>query len=210
MMGTLFVSAFVMGLIFVATPGIITVEAVRRGLERGQNAALRLQFGSLVGDFTWALVALLGVSVLFQNRLTAIGLSLFGCFLIFRFAWDAYRASRKELALDGEHSTRQGHFAAGAALSLSNPQNLTFWLGMSGTIIGMGFLNPQPAHIAVFMSGYMLAAFLWCFVFAALVGLGRRLVNQRLFFWLNLICAVALFYFGVVLLFGTVQLIVNG
>jgi len=209
-MGTLFLSAFVMGMIFVATPGIITVEAVRRGLERGQSAALRLQFGSLVGDFTWALIALLGVSVLFQNRVTAIGLSLFGCFLIFRFAWDAYRASRKELALDGEHSARQGHFVAGAALSLSNPQNLTFWLGMSGTIIGMGFLNPQPAHIAVFMSGYMLAAFIWCFIFAGLVGLGRRLVNQRLFFWLNLICAAALAYFGIALLLGTVQLIIGG
>ena len=209
-MGTLFLSAFVMGMIFVATPGIITVEAVRRGLARGQSAALRLQFGSLVGDFTWALVALLGVSVLFQNRLTAIGLSLFGCFLIFGFAWDAYRASRKELALDGEHSTRQGHFVAGAALSLSNPQNLTFWLGMSGTIIGMGFLNPQPAHIFVFMSGYMLAAFIWCFIFAGLVGLGRRLVNQRLFFWLNLICAAALAYFGIALLIGTVQLIIGG
>ncbi|MBX3084059.1 MAG: LysE family transporter [Anaerolineae bacterium] len=206
-MGTLFVSAFVMGLIFVATPGIIAVEAVRRGLAQGHTAALKLQFGSLIGDATWALIALLGVSVLFQNRLTAIGLSLFGCFLIFRFAWEAYHASRKELALDGQHSTRQGHFVAGAALSLSNPQNLTFWLGMSGTIIGMGFLNPQPAHIAVFMSGYMLAAFLWCFVFAALVGVGRRLVNQRLFYWLNLICAAALAYFGFALLIGTVQLI---
>jgi threonine/homoserine/homoserine lactone efflux protein len=209
-MTTLFFSAFAMGLIFAATPGIIMVEAIRRGFEQGQSAALRVQFGSLVGDATWALIALLGVSVLFQNRWTAVALSLFGCFLIFRFAWDAYRASRKELALDAQQSDRKGHFVAGAALSLSNPQNITFWLGMSGTIIGMGFLNPQASHIAVFMSGFMSAAFVFCFVFAALVGLGRRLVNQRLFFWLNLICAAALAYFGVMLLIGTIQLIING
>jgi chemosensory pili system protein ChpE/L-lysine exporter family protein LysE/ArgO len=94
--GELFFSAFVMSIAFAAQPGVITFESIRRGLARGWRAALHLEFGSLVGDATWAIIALIGVSFLFQHQLIALGLSLFGCGLLLRLAWDAWKAARKE------------------------------------------------------------------------------------------------------------------
>jgi hypothetical protein len=35
-------------------------------------------------------------------------------------------------------------------LSLSNPQKITFWLGLIGTILGFGFLDPEPIYLLVF------------------------------------------------------------
>lgn len=209
-MEVLFISAFAMSLAFAVQPGVIGFESLRRGLSHGWSAALRVELGSLVGDGVWAIIALLGASILFQNRLLTLVLGLFGCSLLLRFAWDAWVASRQEVALAAAGDGRTNHLVAGAMLSLSNPQNITFWLGMSGTIIGIGFLDPQPIHLLVFFAGFMAAQVCWCFFFATVVEIGRRrLLNQRLFRWINLVCALFLAYTGIKLLLQTMLITWN-
>jgi chemosensory pili system protein ChpE len=207
-METLFFSAFTMSIAFAAQPGVITFEAIRRGVTRGWRSALHLEFGSLVGDATWALVALIGVAFLFQNRTVALAFSVFGCYLLLRLAWGAWKSSQNEVHHDHTPTSDSGDFLAGAALSLSNPNNLTFWLGMSGTVISLGFLNPQPSHLLVFFVGFMLAQVCWCFFFAGLVSVGRKYLNQRLFRLVNMACAGFLAYIGFNLVVGTIQLLV--
>lgn len=206
MMEVLFFSAFALSLVFAAQPGVIGFEALRRGITGGWSAALRIELGSLVGDGVWALLALLGASVLFQNRFVTLLLGLFGSGLILRYAWDAWRASRQDIEIAAGGDARDNHFVAGAMLSLSNPQNITAWLGMSGAIIGLGFLDPQPIHLLVFFSGFMIAQVCWCFFFATVVEYGRRLLNQRIFRRINLACALFLAYIGCKLLAQTLQL----
>ena len=205
-MEVLFLSAFFMAFAFAIQPGPIGLEALRRGIAHGWSAALHVELGSLLGDGVWAIIALMGASVMFQNRHVALLLGLFGCLLLLRFARDAWRASRSEIDMNGKEDGRSNHLAAGAMLSLSNPQNITFWLGMSGTIIGIGFLDPEPIHLLVFFAGFMMAQVCWCFFFATVVEFGRRLLNQRLFRLINLACAVFLAYMGVKLLVQTAQL----
>ena len=96
-MEVLFFSAFALSLAVAAQPGVIGFEALRRGVTNGWSAALQVELGSLVGDGVWAALALLGASILFQNRLVALLLGLFGCGLLLRFAWNAWRASRSEV-----------------------------------------------------------------------------------------------------------------
>lgn len=204
-MEALFFSAFALSLAFAAQPGVIGFEALRRGIAGGWSAALHVELGSLVGDAVWAVLALLGASVLFQNRYITLLLGLFGSALVLRFAWDAWRASRHDLAIEADGDARSNHFVAGAMLSLSNPQNITAWLGMSGAIIGLGFLDPQPIHLLVFFCGFMIAQVCWCFFFATVVEYGRRLLNQRVFRLINLACAVFLVALGSQLLAQTLR-----
>ena len=133
-MEVLFFSAFALSLAVAAQPGVIGFEALRRGITNGWSAALQVELGSLVGDGVWAALALLGASILFQNRLVTLLLGFFGCGLLLRFAWNAWRASRSEVDFVNAGGNRGSHFVAGALLSLSNPQNITAWLGMSGTL----------------------------------------------------------------------------
>jgi len=205
-MEILFLSAFAMAIAFAIQPGVIGFEALRRGISHGWKAALHVELGSLVGDGVWAAIALTGVSVLFQNPTITLLLGLFGCGLLLRFAWEAWRASRSDVEMAAAGDKRTNHFVAGAMLSLSNPQNITAWLGMSGTIIGLGFLNPQPIHLLVFFVGFMTAQVCWCFFFATVVEYGRRLLNQRVYRWIHLACAGFLAYLGGALLLQTLQM----
>ena len=206
-MEVLFFSAFALSLVFAVQPGVIGFEALRRGITGGWSAALHVELGSLVGDGVWAVLALLGASVLFQNRFVTLLLGLFGSGLILRYAWDAWRASRQDLDITLSGEARGNHFVAGAMLSLSNPQNITAWLGMSGAIIGLGFLDPQPIHLLVFFAGFMIAQVCWCFFFATVVEYGRRLLNPLIFRRINLACALFLAYLGCKLFAQTLNIL---
>src|SRR6266545_6288632 len=118
---TLFITSFVLAISFCAPPGIITAETVRRGAARGFIPALFVQFGSLVGDTTWAIIALTGLAFVVQNNAAKVILSLVGILLMLKLAWDAIKDARhgRELATTASISGR-GDFTNGAFLSLGN------------------------------------------------------------------------------------------
>ena len=116
---SLFISSFILAIAFCAPPGVITAETVRRGAARGFLPALFVQFGSLVGDTTWAIIALTGLAFLVQNNTAKIILSLVGIFLMLQLAWDAIQDAKERnwihrhppllvVILPREHSSHWG------------------------------------------------------------------------------------------------------
>jgi threonine/homoserine/homoserine lactone efflux protein len=184
-----FASAFALGLAFCAPPGVVTAEALRRGVTGGFRPALFVQLGSLVGDATWAVIALTGAAFLVRFPPVAVALRLAGVALLVHLAWSALRAARRPLGT--ARAAPGGHFAAGAALSLSNPNNVVFWTGVGGALLA----RTSGAFI-VALAGFLLACTLWCFAFASLVGWGRHLVTDRFFVVVKVVCAVALVGFA--------------
>lgn len=194
---SLFISSFVLAITFCASPGVITAETVRRGAARGFIPALFVQFGSLVGDTTWAIIALTGLAFIVQNNIAKSILSLIGILLMLKLAWDAFKDAhhRQELDLSSPTSDR-GDFANGAFLSLSNPMNIVFWTGLGTTVFASISGRPAPIHFAIFFAGFLFGAIIWCFILAGLVVWGRKFVNLTFFRWVNLSCGVALGFFA--------------
>ena len=197
---SLFISSFVLAIAFCAPPGVVTAETVRRGAARGFIPALFVQFGSLVGDTTWAVIALTGLAFVFQNNIAKLVLSLLGILLMLKLAWDAIKDARhgRELDVTASTSTRstRGDFANGAFLSLGNPLNIVFWTGLGTTVFASISEGPQPIHFMIFFTGFLGGALLWCFFMAGLVAWGRRYVTPTFFRWVNLTCGLALGLFA--------------
>jgi threonine/homoserine/homoserine lactone efflux protein len=194
---SLFLSSFLLAIAFCAPPGVITAETVRRGAARGFIPALFVQFGSLVGDTTWAIIALTGLAFIVQNNTAKIILSVLGILLMLKLAWDAIKDARhgKGLSTTASHSHR-GDFTNGAFLSLGNPMNIVFWTGLGTTVFAAISGRPQPADFAVFFAGFLGGAILWCFIMAALVAWGRKFVTPTFFRWVNFACGIALGFFA--------------
>jgi chemosensory pili system protein ChpE len=195
-MMSLAVSSFILGIVFCAPPGIVTAETVRRGFARGFRPALFVQFGSLIGDSTWALIALTGLAFLIQNAMAKIILSLIGMVLLAKLAWDAFNAARIGSELSSVPASERGDFATGALLSLSNPLNIVFWTGI-GTTAFAGLPGvPQISHFITFFAAFMASAILWCFFMAGLVAWGRQFITPLFFRFVNATCGLILLYFG--------------
>jgi chemosensory pili system protein ChpE len=195
---SLFISSFFLAIAFCAPPGVVTAETVRRGAARGFVPALFVQFGSLVGDTTWAIIALTGLAFVVQNNLAKIVLSLVGMLLMLKLAWDAIQDARRGKELDmAAADSHRGDFTNGAFLSLGNPMNIVFWTGLGTTVFASISGRPQPADFAVFFAGFLGGAVLWCFIMAGLVAWGRRFVTPTFFRLVNLACGIALGFFAV-------------
>jgi chemosensory pili system protein ChpE len=203
---SLFISSFILAIAFCAPPGVVTAETVRRGAARGFVPALFVQFGSLVGDTTWAIIALTGLAFLIQNNIAKIILSLIGIVLMLKLAWDAIKDAREGKELDMSASTSmRGDFSTGAFLSLGNPMNIVFWTGLGTTVFASLSGKPAPVHFAIFFAGFLSGAVLWCFVMAALIAWGRKFVTPNFFRGVNLTCGIALGYFALQLGWKLIQ-----
>ena len=195
---SLFISSFILAIAFCAPPGVITAETVRRGAARGFIPALFVQLGSLVGDTTWAIIALTGLAFFVQNNIAKIILTMIGILLMLKLAWDAIRDARHGRELDTVASvSHRGDFTNGAFLSLGNPMNIVFWTGLGTTVFASISGRPQLTDFAIFFAGFLGGAIIWCFVMAGLVAWGRKFVTPTFFRWVNFACGIALGFFAV-------------
>jgi chemosensory pili system protein ChpE len=195
-------SAFGLGLAFCAPPGAVTAEAIRRGLAGGFRPALVLELGSLVGDATWAGVALAGAAVLVQSPYARIAVGIVGAMLLFRLGLGAIQDARNPHEMKAAPLRGRGNFVTGAMLSLTNPLNVGFWVGVGGGAVESIVPRPTPVDFAAFYVGFMLACVSWCFAFSAVVAFGRTLLRPSFFRVVNAVCGVALVLFGAQLLRG--------
>lgn len=203
----LFISAFVLGVLFNAMPGSIFAESLRRGLRGGFGPALSVQIGSLAGDLIWAVLGLLGAAVLFTLPLVEVPLALLGAALLGWMAWQAVKDGLGPVpaseATGGPAFDRSG-LAAGAAMSLSNPMNITYWAALGGTVTALGVDRPGWGAFGVFLAGFMASSILWCFFCAGLIAWTRRHVGPTTWKLVNLGCAAGLASFAILIVWRIV------
>lgn len=188
----LFISAFLLGLIFNATPGAVFAETVRQGVHGGFRPALAVQVGSLVGDALWAMLGLVGIGLLLQLEWLRLPIGIAGVVYLLWLARDAWRAAGREfsLQLSGE-AQHQRALKAGVMLSVTNPQNVAYWAAIGSAMGAVGVQSPTPADYGTFFAGFMASSVLWCFVCAAIVD---RIFKRTGLHWARVtykLCALA-------------------
>ena len=201
----LFISAMALGFLFNVAPGAIFTESLRRGIKGGFKSALYVQFGSLVGDLIWAVIGLGGAAVLFEIDVIKIPMAIFGGVLLAWLAFNSFVDATKKipsinLTLKQDDKTE---LMVGAALSLSNPINITYWAGMAGTIATLGVKEPTGQAFIVFLGGFMFSSIIWCFLCAGFIGFVRKAINQTGWVLINISCGIGLAYFSIYVLLNT-------
>ena len=195
-----------LGLAYAAAPGAVNTEALRRGAVHGARSTLLVEAGSLFGDSLWAVLALLGVTVLAQHLAVQVVLGIAGgCFLL-RMAWLAlHEAWVKRDETTGEKrlvTSRRGDFMTGVVFGLANPVGLAFWSGLGSSVVAEGATGAQ---FVLFFAGFFVGAVIWCISIATVMRWGRRWIRPSFFRWINALCGLALGYFGARVLWTTVQ-----
>lgn len=189
----------IMGLAFAAPPGVVTAETFRRGVRGGFSVALGVQLGSLVGDATYAAVALLGLAIIAEAHVMQVALGIFGAMFLIYLAWTSFAAARKTVTITADGrigSARRGAFFAGLVLSLTNPWAIAFWLSLGGALASMGVANASPRETAIFFLSFMVGSALWALVLSFGIARVRGWIGPRVFRLVSLACGIALGAFG--------------
>jgi chemosensory pili system protein ChpE len=197
---SLFITAFLLGLIFNAAPGAVFAETVRQGVRGGYRPALAVQVGSLVGDALWAVLGLVGVGLLLQMDALRWPVGVAGVAYLLWLAWDSWQAASQAFLLETgtlgasaseTTASQRSALRAGMLLSVTNPHNIAYWAAMGSAMGAVGIAAPQPLDYGIFFGGFMASSVLWCFVCAAIVERLFRHAGQR---WARItyrLCAVA-------------------
>jgi threonine/homoserine/homoserine lactone efflux protein len=196
-------TAIGLGIAYAAAPGAVNTEAIRRGVVQGARSTLLVETGSLIGDALWALLALTGVTFFAHYLAVQVVLGIAGgCFLL-RMAWLAlYEALARHRSSSEHTSSARGNFATGVVFGVANPVGLAFWSGMGSSVVAAGITGMQ---FVIFFLGFFLGAVIWCFGISAIIRWGGRWIRPAMFRWINALCGIALGYFGVRVLWITVQ-----
>ena len=200
MLATLLTGAMI-AISFSAPPGPVTMETIRRGLRGGFSPALRVQLGSIIGDFMWFMLAMIGVGQLAQIAVIRGVLAVIGVGLLLYLGYcgmrDAFKAAKLEQG--GAIDTKQGAFRSGMAISIANPMAVGYWLSIGGTLVATGMAGQSSGQTATFVFGFVAGTFLWAFIMALAVRFGRRILHPNLFRAINFGCGAALMIFGIML-----------
>jgi chemosensory pili system protein ChpE len=178
----------------------VTAEAIRRGLARGFRSALTVEFGSLIGDATWAVIALVGAAFLVQSAVARVTLGVIGTAILVYLGIGALRDSWHGALPKARDVSPRGDFLVGAGMSLTNPLSVAFWLGVGGTAVSSVVASPALTDYVLFFGGFMAACVTWCFVMAGLIASGRRILSPSFFRVVDALCGLGLLYFAARLL----------
>ncbi len=186
---------------FSAPPGPVTMETIRRGLRGGFSPALNVQLGSVIGDFLWFMIALIGLGQLAQIAVIRSALAIVGVGLLLYLGFCGIRDAFKAAKLDhgGAIDTKQGAFRSGMAISIANPMAVGYWLSIGGTLVATGVAGQSSGQTALFVFGFVAGTFLWAFIMALVVRFGKQILHPNLFRVINFGCGAALMIFGITL-----------
>jgi threonine/homoserine/homoserine lactone efflux protein len=200
---SLLATAIGLGMAYCAAPGAVNTEALRRGVSRGARSTLLVEAGSLIGDSVWAILALTGVTLLSRYLAIQVALGITGGFFLLRLAWLALaEAFARQHVSSGHASPSRGDFATGLVFGLANPVGLAFWSGLGSSVALWGATGWR---FVLFFAGFFLGAVLWSIGISAVVRWGRRWIHPALFRWISALCGLALGYFGIRVLWTTMQ-----
>ena len=200
-MTSLVATAFLLGIVFNATPGPVFAETVRQGVRGGFRAAFAVQAGSLVGDALWAIVGLIGVGLLSEIEALRMPIGFAGAAYLLWLAWSAWHSSRAPI-----HSTAHDITAprramrSGIVLSLTNPQNVAYWAAIGSALRGIGITEPTIGDNLVFFTVFMTSSTIWAVTVSSLIDRVFRRAGDG---WTRLTyraCAIALLALALALL----------
>lgn len=200
---SLVVSGFTIGMAYAIIPGPVTTESARRGVTGGFRPAWEIQMGALVGDFVWAFLGITGAAVVLERDSLAVVLGLVGAGLLFSLARTAFRVAWMPIETAGQaHPGRS--FKVGVLFSLANPAGLAFWTGVGGGLLSTVHEAGFTAVVAI-LASYLAGAAVCGTLVALAASLGGRFAGASFFRWINAVCGLALSWFGIRLLWSSIQ-----
>src|SRR5687767_10640565 len=117
----IFLAGFGLALAICASPGAVTTQAVRNGLERGFRAALSIQIGALAGMALWSGLGLMGAALFAEHVMIRLAVGTLGILLMLWLMVQALRDAIQNRPVKDIPSSMHNDLALGIGLSLANP-----------------------------------------------------------------------------------------
>ncbi len=207
-LGAIFITALVVGFSGAAMPGPLMTVTIGEVVRRGFIAGPLLIVGHALLEVLLVLLLLWGAAEILLAEQVQIIIALAGGAFLIYLGWTMYRNARRgrvylQLAPEAEgiadkqvaERYKMHPVLAGILVSLSNPYWSIWW-----ATIGLAYITTAMARgttgLLAFMSGHLLADFIWYGFISGAVAGGRRFLNQQFYRGVVAVCGIFLVVLG--------------
>jgi len=196
-----FSSGFLLSLSLCLDIGVANIAMITLAMQRGYLQGFWLGLGTCFGDLVYAILALVGMTVLLQYSWVRWGLWVGGSVVLVYFAVKMLvSAWRHDSSLQTSDAAQAGsglkEFARGIFLAMSSPSAILWFAAVGGTLIsrsgGGGLLGTGQ-----FLAGFFCAGVAWCVAICTAASQGGKLLGARLLRYAYLASAGIFAWFAV-------------
>ncbi len=188
----LFLGSFATGLSGAMMPGPLLTLTIAESVRRGLRGGPLLVLGHGIAEALVVAGLVLGLSQLVQQTVVKGAVALLGGAVL---VWLGYGMGRGawqgtiSLSLEAAKTAQgPGPVPSGALVSVSNPYWLVWWATVGAGYVAIS-LQYGAAGLASFFGGHILSDLAWFSFVGFVVATGRRLLDDRVYRGVLLVCA---------------------
>jgi threonine/homoserine/homoserine lactone efflux protein len=185
------VAGIALGLSLGVPPGPVNAAIAAAAARRSYVDGIKIGLGAMTSDFTFLVLTVIGVAVIFTGSLARNVISVTGGLILLYFAYSTLKSYKK--TADAPESVGAGnHYLMGLVMGLTNPLGILWWVTAGAAFVAM---------FNVFgVLGFMLGLFAWVSGFSVFVhyaGKKVRIVYPAIIIGSGLM----MLFFGLMLLY---------
>lgn len=204
----------ILGITLAAPIGPVSIEMIKRGLNKGFFGAFVVRLGGAIGNTLCLIAAYFGASLLMTSHIKMGLCSIAGAIVLFYLGIKALLDKRAHLyhintnqAENPDYKLSNG-LLTGFILSIANPIGIVFWLTIfavpsdlpNETAVWLGLLQNFAVIAGVLIWGGILSGFL---------EVGKRFVSPKWIKGITKIAGIMLLYFGLKYAYKGIELIIS-
>ena len=188
-------------------PGPLVTMVITESARRGVRAAPLLVAGHSLAELAMVAALAAGLSAILSQSSVAGAVGIAGGLALIWMGSGILQMVRRGeavVAAVGEGPRVSGYLWGGIAVSVSNPYWLVWWATVGASYI-VWALGSGGLGLLSFYTGHILSDLVWCSFVAFLIASGRKMLSQRIYGGILLICGLFLVGLGFYFLFSGVQ-----
>ncbi|MEF2144277.1 MAG: LysE family translocator [Desulfovibrionaceae bacterium] len=186
----------VLGLSAGAAPGPLLTLVITETLTCGPRAGMRIAVAPLFSDPPIILAVTLLLAELARFSWALALISLLGCAVVLQLSWQTWNA---QPPVPGTTPQRNFSLRKGVITNLLNPHPYLFWLGVGSPMLMRGWKD-GPQGPLLFLAGFYVSMVTAKIIIALLTARSRTFLRGRAYVLLLKGLALALAFFGLLLL----------
>lgn len=191
------VAGILIGLSLAVPPGPVNVVIAAESVKESYVNGIKVGLGALTADATFLVIALIGVSVLFNNETIKTVISLAGGLILAYMALGILKGIGKPIKEGGKGDIKN-YYLTGMAIGFTNPAAILWWITAGAVLI---------ASTDIFgIAGFFIGVVLWVTSFSMALHYAKSKA-QWIYPVVTLVSSVVLLFFGAVLIYNGLQFI---
>ncbi|WP_128895565.1 LysE family transporter [Longirhabdus pacifica] len=194
-----FLSYLLLGISLSVPVGPINAAQFNKGIHQGFFHAWLLGIGAMFGDILFMLLIYFGVAHFLTTPFMKAFLWTAGFFILMYTGIESITASKQTVQLRNTalHESKLKSFRSGFLMSISNPLNIIFWLGIYGSVLAKTSHLHSSMELLIYSGGIFVGIVLWDVFMAAISSMFKKVMSPVAIQWTSIFAGIFLIGFAV-------------